>query len=64
MSIQAGGFFEKLKQDEASDLKSFQAAQKRFEAVNLGLALNEDGEATSLQDQLTSRTNFLIFHQV
>lgn len=47
--------FEKLKSDEADDLKAYQDAQKRFEAVNLGLALNDEGEATSLQDQLTSR---------
>lgn len=46
--------FVKLKSDEADDLKAYQDAQKRFEAVNLGLALNDDGEATSLQDQLTS----------
>ena len=46
--------FEKLKSDEADDLKAYQNAQKRFEAVNLGLALNDEGEATSIQDQLTS----------
>lgn len=50
----AGGVFEKLKQDEANDLKAYQDAQKRLEAVNMGLALNDEGEATSLQDQLTS----------
>jgi structural maintenance of chromosome 2 len=49
-----GGTFEKLKEDEANDLKAFQDAQKRLEAVNLGLAINDDGEATSLQDQLTN----------
>lgn len=51
---QAGSVFEKLKQDEADDLKSYQDAQKKFEAVNLGLAINDEGEATSLQDQLIS----------
>jgi hypothetical protein len=53
--FQAGGTFETLKQQEADDLKAYQDAQKRVEAVNLGLALNDEGEATSLQDQLTSK---------
>ncbi|XP_070501278.1 structural maintenance of chromosomes protein 2 [Chironomus tepperi] len=51
---QMGGTFEELKQGEANDLKAFQVAQKRLEAVNMGLAINDDGEATSLQDQLTN----------
>ena len=53
--FQAGGVFETLKQQDADDLKAYQDAQKRVEAVNLGLALNDEGEATSLQDQLTSK---------
>lgn len=48
-----GGMFESLKQQEADDLKNYQMAQKKVEAVNLGLALNDEGEASSLQDQLT-----------
>lgn len=60
----AGGVFEQLKQNETNDLKAYQDAQKRLEAVNLGLALNDEGEATSLQDQLTSKLlsclNFLL----
>jgi hypothetical protein len=55
VGFQAGGTFETLKQQEADDLKAYQDAQKRVEAVNLGLALNDEGEATSLQDQLTSK---------
>jgi chromosome segregation ATPase len=51
----AGGVFEKLKQDQADDEKAYKDAQNRFEAVNMGLALNDEGEATSLQDQLTSK---------
>lgn len=47
--------FEKLKSDEANDLKAYQDAQKRYEAVNCGLDINDEGEATSLQDQLTSK---------
>lgn len=53
----AGGVFEILKQNETNDLKAYQDAQKRLEAVNLGLALNDEGEATSLQDQLTSKSS-------
>lgn len=55
----AGGVFEQLKQNETNDLKAYQDAQKRLEAVNLGLALNDEGEATSLQDQLTSKFLFI-----
>jgi hypothetical protein len=49
-----GDTSEQLKQDEVNSLKAFQDAQKRLEAVNMGLAINDDGEATSYQDQLTS----------
>lgn len=58
--FQAADIFDELKQNEAADLKAYQDAQKKFEAVSLGLALNDEGEATSLQDQLTSknRQNF------
>lgn len=52
--FQAAGVFEKLKKDELDDLKAYNEAQKKYEAVNLGLAINDEGEATSLQDQLTS----------
>ncbi|KAG5681053.1 hypothetical protein PVAND_010519 [Polypedilum vanderplanki] len=49
---QMGDTFEQLKQEEANDLKAFKNAQKRLEAVNMGMAINDDGEATSYQDQL------------
>lgn len=52
----AGGVFDELKQQEADDLKACQEAQKRVEAASMGLALNDEGEASSLQDQLTSKT--------
>lgn len=55
----AGGTFENLKQDEANDKQAFVSAQNRFEAVNLGLAIDDEGGATSLQDQLTSKFNYL-----
>lgn len=47
-----GGQFEQLKQAEADDKVAFEAAKKRYDAVRSGLLTNEDGEATSLQDQL------------
>lgn len=53
--FQAAGVFDKLKKDQLDDLKAYEDAQKKYEAVNLGLAINDEGEATSLQDQLTSK---------
>lgn len=52
--LQLGDTFEKLKQDELNDLRLYQDAQKKFEAINMGLTINDEGEATSLQDQFTS----------
>ena len=49
------GVFGALKETQENDLKAFSNAQKRYEAVNCGLAINDEGEATSLQDQLTSK---------
>lgn len=49
-----GDVFEKLKEDEANDKKSFEDAQKKLEAVNMGMAINDEGQATSYQDQLTT----------
>lgn len=45
---------ETLKKQQADDLIAFQTAQKNVEAVNLGMALNDEGETTSLQEQLTT----------
>ncbi|CRK96218.1 CLUMA_CG009645, isoform A [Clunio marinus] len=52
----SGDVYEKLKEEEANDLKAFNDAQKKLEAINLGLALNDEGEATTLQDQLSSKS--------
>lgn len=46
--------FESLKADNDHDAKAYADAQKKFEAVTQGLSTNEDGEASSLQDQLMS----------
>lgn len=49
-----GGLFDTLKAAEETDKQAFIDAQKKFEAVSSGLSLNEEGEATSLQDQLAT----------
>jgi structural maintenance of chromosome 2 len=49
-----GSTFESLKSTEESDKQGFLEAQKKFEAVSSGLSINDEGEATSLQDQLAS----------
>lgn len=49
-----GDVFEKLKEDEANDKKAFEDAQRNLEAVNMGMAINEEGQAASYQDQLTT----------
>lgn len=45
--------FESLKadNDKDNDAKAYADAQNKFEAVTQGLSTNEDGEASSLQDQ-------------
>lgn len=55
------GVFGELKEKQENDLKAFSNAQKRYEAVNCGLAINDEGEATSLQDQLTSKLLCCVF---
>lgn len=50
-----GDLFQSLKEADENDRKAFTDAQKRFQAVSTGLDMNEDGQATSLQEQLTSK---------
>lgn len=50
-----GGLFESLKEADEADSKAFSDAQKRFQAVSAGLDMIEDGQASSLQEQLTSK---------
>lgn len=49
------GLFQNLKDTDAADSLASADAQKRFEAISVGLSTNEDGEAASLEDQLISR---------
>ncbi|KAH8280520.1 hypothetical protein KR018_009063 [Drosophila ironensis] len=44
--------FESLKTADANDAKAYEVAQRKLEAVSQGLSTNEEGEATTLQDQL------------
>lgn len=50
-----GGLFESLREADEVDSKAFSDAQKRFQAVSAGLDMNEDGQASSLQEQLISK---------
>lgn len=50
-----GDLFQQLKDADEADSKAFSDAQKRFQALSAGLEVNEDGQATSLQGQLTSK---------
>lgn len=52
-----GGLFQNLREADEADSKAFSDAQKRFQAVSAGLDMNEDGQASSLQEQLTSKYN-------
>lgn len=55
-----GGLFESLKTADEEDSKAFSEAQKRFQAISAGLDMNEDGQASSLQEQLISKCNFVL----
>ncbi|KAH8372776.1 hypothetical protein KR009_004687 [Drosophila setifemur] len=46
------GEFERLKVADTIDSKGYEDAQHKLEAVSQGLSTNEDGQATTLQDQL------------
>lgn len=56
-----GGLFKTLQEADEADSKAFSDAQKRFQAVSAGLEMNEDGQATSLEEQLKSKFHF--YHQ-
>lgn len=58
-----GGLFQTLREADEADSKAFSDAQKRFQAVSAGLEMNEDGQATSLQEQLTSEFNFFFVNK-
>ncbi|XP_055382304.1 structural maintenance of chromosomes protein 2 [Condylostylus longicornis] len=44
--------FQSLKDADEKDSKIYEESQKKFEALTQGLSTNEEGEASSLQDQL------------
>lgn len=46
------GLFDNFKQADIDDAKAYEEAQKKYEAVTQGLTTNEDGQASTLQDQL------------
>lgn len=50
-----GGLFQSLKEADEADSKAFAEAQKRVQAVSTGLDTDEDGQASSLQEQLISK---------
>lgn len=56
--------FQSLKDCEARDILSYQKAQERYEAVSQGLSANDDGEASSLQDQLMSKYLHRIYFNI
>lgn len=47
-----GTLFTSLKQADEDDTAAYEAAQKKFEAVQQGLSTDENGQASSLQEQL------------
>lgn len=49
---EVGDMFKQLKETDESDRKAFADAQKRFQALSAGLEMNEDGQSSSLQEQL------------
>lgn len=49
------GEFQSLKDADATDAKAYEDAQRKFEAVSQGLSTNEDGQATTLQEQLIGK---------
>lgn len=53
-----GGLFESLREADEADSKAYSDAQKRFQAISAGLDMNEDGQASSLQEQLISKHIF------
>lgn len=53
-----GDLFESLKAADEKDREAFAVAEKRFQAISAGLDVGEDGEATSLNQQLISKKVF------
>lgn len=50
-----GDLFQSLKEADETDSKAFGDAQKRLQTLETGLDVNEDGQATSLQEQVIGK---------
>lgn len=50
-----GDLFQSLKEADETDSKAFSDAQKRLQTLETGLDVNEEGQATSLQEQLIGK---------
>lgn len=48
--------FESLKTADEVDSNAYEESRKKYEAISSGLATNESGEASSLQDQLIGKS--------
>lgn len=59
-----GGMFESLKEADKESEEAYNKIQAKFEALSSGLDTNEDGEASSLQEQLMSKFYLHIFFKV
>lgn len=49
------GEFQSLKDADVNDEKAYENAKRKFEAVSQGLSTDEDGQASTLQEQLIGR---------
>lgn len=52
---QLNSLFESLKTADEVDSNAYEESRKKYEAISSGLATNESGEASSLQDQLIGK---------
>ncbi|KAF2889427.1 hypothetical protein ILUMI_16746, partial [Ignelater luminosus] len=48
------GLFQELKDNDAADNEAFAASQRKYEAISVGMEVNDAGETETLQDQLIS----------
>lgn len=53
--------FESLKSADEIDSNAYEESKKKYEAISSGLATNESGEASSLQDQLLGKQKSNLF---
>lgn len=48
--------FQELKDNDAADNEAFAASQRKYEAISVGMEVNDAGETETLQDQLISKS--------